>query len=216
MATELARLLPDGVLAADADTGLGSLPRFLGAASSDLDAGSEPSGETDLLLRRTVNGLWVLPRDSGTRLREHPDTATLQTTLAANSRRFSTAVIDCGVGIRTQLNQALIGKSHGLILVAPATGPGIDSINGALEWFAETGHTGLPARTVIALVEHSPEQNADQAKDQLSPNGPPVIAVPFDADLAEGKPLDAVQVSAAVQDAVARITYEVFSRALHA
>ena len=80
VATELARHGTDGVLAAD--TGLGSLPGWLGLPAM---AGSSA---------RTDNGLWGLPRDCSSQFGVPLDTQPIQTSLTTNSERVSTAVIE--------------------------------------------------------------------------------------------------------------------------
>ncbi|WP_019632902.1 MinD/ParA family ATP-binding protein [Actinomadura atramentaria] len=221
LATQLARHRGDRVLAMDADAELGSLPLRLGVRSEqslfDL-AKRQPRSfeEAAQYLARTETGLWVLSSTRGGRIAGEFTIETFQAALAAISRYFAAAVVDCGAGILTELHRGILGQTHGLVLVTPATADGALSARGALEWFAGNGQQALLSRTVIAMVTHAPQVGADleRAREMLSAWGLPLVLVPYDRHLAAGGSLDLAKLGEATLAAAGLIAAEAFARAL--
>ncbi|MEU5876591.1 hypothetical protein [Spirillospora sp. NPDC047279] len=221
LSTELARHRTDRVLAMDADAELGSLPLRLGVRSElslfDL-AGQQPRTfeEASRYLTRTNDGLWVLSSTRGGRIAGEFNLETFQSALSTLARYISTAVIDCGAGILTELHRGILSTTHGLVLVTPGTVDGALSARGALEWFANSGQQALMSRTVIAMVMHAPQVGADldRATQMLGAWGLPVVQVPFDRHVAAGAALDLSRIGESTRMAVDRVAYEVFGRAL--
>ncbi|MFG2006601.1 hypothetical protein ACGFNU_46390 [Spirillospora sp. NPDC048911] len=221
LATQLARHRTDRVLAMDADAELGSLPLRLGVRSElslfDL-AAQQPRSfeEAARYLMRTNDGLWVLSSTRGGRIAGEFNLETFQTALSSLARYISTAVIDCGAGILTELHRGILSTTHGLVLVTPGTVDGALSARGALEWFANSGQQALMSRTVIAMVMHAPQVGADleRATQMLGAWGLPVVQVPYDRHVAAGAALDLTRIGVATRAAVDRVAYEAFGRAL--
>ncbi|KAB2347849.1 MinD/ParA family ATP-binding protein [Actinomadura rudentiformis] len=221
LATQLARHRTDRVLAMDADAELGSLPLRLGVRSElslfDL-AAQQPRTfeEAAQYLMRTNDGLWVLSSTRGGRIAGEFNLETFQSALSSLARYISTAVIDCGAGILTELHRGILSTTHGLVLVTPGTVDGALSARGALEWFANSGQQALMSRTVIAMVMHAPQVGADleRATQMLGAWGLPVVRVPYDRHVAAGAALDLSRIGEATRSAVDRVAYEAFGRAL--
>ncbi|GAA2615753.1 MinD/ParA family protein [Actinomadura fulvescens] len=221
LATQLARHRADRVLAMDADAELGSLPLRLGVRSElslfDL-AAQQPRTfeEAARYLMRTNDGLWVLSSTRGGRIAGEFNLETFQTALSSLARYISTAVVDCGAGILTELHRGILSTTHGLVLVTPGTVDGALSARGALEWFANSGQQALMSRTVIAMVMHAPQVGADleRAAQMLGAWGVPVVRVPYDRHVAAGAALDLTRIGEATRAAVDRVAYEAFGRAL--
>ncbi|WP_245623297.1 MinD/ParA family ATP-binding protein [Spirillospora albida] len=208
VATELARHRADRVLAADADAELGSLPLRLGVRPqlSLFDLAAQPPRtfeEAERFLTRTPHGLYVLSSTRGGRIAGEFTLDTFQTALSAVSRYVAATVVDCGAGILTEVNRGVIAGSHGLVLVTPGTVDGALSARGALEWFAANNQQELLPRSIIAMVSHAPQVDADlrRAHEMLTAWGLPVVFVPYDRQLATGGPVDVDRVSAAARTA---------------
>ncbi|WP_243723480.1 MinD/ParA family protein [Actinomadura sp. 7K507] len=223
LATELALNRADRVLAADADAELGSLPLRLGVNPQlslfDLAAHNPNTfQEAEGFLTRTQHGLYVLSSTRGGRIAGEFTLETFQTALSSVSRYVAATVVDCGAGILTEVNRGVVTSSHGLVLVTPGTVDGALSARGALEWYAANDLGGLLSRTVIAMVAHAPQVNADlqRAQQMLAAWGLPVVFVPYDRHLATGSSVEVAKVSAAARTAVTRVVHEVFSRSLAA
>nr|WP_237417964.1 MinD/ParA family protein [Actinomadura rayongensis] len=221
LATELARHRADRVIAMDADAELGSLPLRLGVRPEqslfDLAARQPRTfDEAAQYLARTEAGLWVLSSTRGGRIAGEFTIETFQAALAAISRYFAAAVVDCGAGILTELHRGILGQTHGLVLVTPATADGALSARGALEWFAGNGQQALLSRTVIAMVTHAPQVGADleRAREMLAAWGLPIVLVPYDRHLAAGGSLDMTKIGEATRGAAGLIASEAFARAL--
>ncbi|POM26837.1 CobQ/CobB/MinD/ParA nucleotide binding domain protein [Actinomadura rubteroloni] len=221
LATELARHRADRVIAMDADAELGSLPLRLGVRPEqslfDLAARQPRTfDEAAQFLARTEAGLWVLSSTRGGRIAGEFTIETFQAALAAISRYFAAAVVDCGAGILTELHRGILGQTHGLVLVTPATADGALSARGALEWFAGNGQQALLSRTVIAMVTHAPQVGADleRAREMLAAWGLPIVLVPYDRHLAAGGSLDMTKIGEATRPAAGLIASEAFARAL--
>ncbi|MEV4257443.1 AAA family ATPase [Spirillospora sp. NPDC049652] len=221
LASELARHRQDRVVAIDADAELGSLPLRLGivpqlslfelaqAAPSTFD-------EVARFLSRTSEGLWVLSSTRGGRMSREFDIQTFQRALSSVSRFVSAAVVDCGAGILTGVNQEIIAQTHALVLVTPGTVDGALSARGALEWFANNGRQHVFQRAVVAMVSHAPQINADlgRAEEMLTAWGLPVVHVPYDRQVATGAALDLDKVGGATRQAATKVVYQAFARSL--
>ncbi|TDD65744.1 MinD/ParA family protein [Actinomadura rubrisoli] len=213
----------DRVIAVDADPGLGSLPLRLGVnAPSSLRhlvaARPQTWDETAAYLGRTQEGLFVLPATSRGMVAVELDHQTFQTATAQLGRYFSTSVIDCGGGLSGELQRGILAGAHAQVFVAPGTVDGALSARAALNWFAQTGLTALLYRTVIALVAHTPNPDADleRARQMLSVGGFPVVQIPFDRHLALGISIAPERVGAATRAAATRVAADAFVRALDA
>ncbi|RMI32536.1 hypothetical protein EBO15_41840 [Actinomadura harenae] len=221
LASELARHRQDRVLAIDADAELGSLPLRLGLVPQlslfEL-AQANPStfDEVSKFLSRTSEGLWVLSSTRGGRMTREFDVPTFQRALSSVSRFVSAAVVDCGAGILTDVNQGIIAQTHALVLVTPGTVDGALSARGALEWFANNGRQHVFQRAVVAMVSHAPQVNADlgRAEEMLTAWGLPVVQVPYDRQVATGAALDLDKVGGATRQAATKVVYQAFARSL--
>ncbi|MCP2343612.1 nucleotide-binding protein [Actinomadura rupiterrae] len=221
LASELARHRQDRVVAIDADAELGSLPLRLGLVPqlslTDL-AQASPStfDEVSRFLSRTSEGLWVLSSTRGGRMSQEFSIQTFQRALSSVSRFVSAAVVDCGAGILTEVNQGIIAQTHALVLVTPGTVDGALSARGALEWFANNGRQHVFQRAVVAMVSHAPQINADlgRAQEMLTAWGLPVVHVPYDRQVATGAALDLDKIGGATRQAATKIVYQAFARSL--
>ncbi|RFU39482.1 hypothetical protein DZF91_22260 [Actinomadura logoneensis] len=221
LASELARHRQDRVVAIDADAELGSLPLRLGIVPQlslfEL-AQASPSTfeEVSRFLSRTPEGLWVLSSTRGGRMSREFDVPTFQRALSSVSRFVSAAVVDCGAGILTGVNQEIIAQTHALVLVTPGTVDGALSARGALEWFANNGRQHVFQRAVVAMVSHAPQINADlgRAQEMLTAWGLPVVHVPYDRQVATGAALDLDKVGGATRQAATKVVYQAFARSL--
>jgi MinD-like ATPase involved in chromosome partitioning or flagellar assembly len=220
IATVLTRYRQDRVLAADADSGLGSLPLRMGVqpgrSLQDLARGHPRSWEEAArFLAQSADGLWVLSNTSGGRIGAELEIETFRSATGEMSRYFSAIIIDCGAGLLPELQRGILAESHAQVLVTPATADGALSARGALDWMAENGFGALLPRTVVALVTHTPHEDADleRAQHMLSAGDMTVVHVPYDRHLAGGTPIDLSMTSEAAQSAATWIAAEVFSRA---
>lgn len=223
MATMITQIRQDRVLAADADSGLGSLPLRLGV-QTDLSlqelARARPRSwdEAARFLARSADGLWVLSNTSRGRIGAELEIDTFRAATGEMSRYFSAIVIDCGAGLLPELQRGILSEAHAQVLVTPATVDGALSARGALDWMAGNGFGALLPRTVVTLVTHTPHEDADleRAQHLLSAGGIPVVHVPYDRHLAGGTPIDLPMTGEAARFAATRIAAEVFSRAASA
>ncbi|WP_051468235.1 hypothetical protein [Actinomadura oligospora] len=221
VASELARHRQDRVVAIDADAELGSLPLRLGIVPQlslfELaQANPTTFDEVARFLSQTSEGLWVLSSTRGGRMSREFDVPTFQRALSSVSRFVSAAVVDCGAGILTEVNQGIIAQTHALVLVTPGTVDGALSARGALEWFANNGRQHVFQRAVVAMVSHAPQINADlgRAQEMLTQWGLPVVHVPYDRQVATGAALDLDKVGGATRQAATKIVYQAFARSL--
>ncbi|MEV5570971.1 AAA family ATPase [Spirillospora sp. NPDC052269] len=221
LASELARHRQDRVVAIDADAELGSLPLRLGIVPQlslfELaQANPATFDEAARFMSQTPEGLWVLSSTRGGRMSREFDVPTFQRALSSVSRFVSAAVVDCGAGILTGVNQEIIAQTHALVLVTPGTVDGALSARGALEWFANNGRQHVFQRAVVAMVSHAPQINADlgRAEEMLTQWGLPVVHVPYDRQVATGAALDLDKVGGATRQAAAKIVYQAFARSL--
>jgi MinD-like ATPase involved in chromosome partitioning or flagellar assembly len=220
IATVLTRYRQDRVLAADADSGLGSLPLRMGVQTSlslqDL-ARARPRSWEDAarFLAQSPDGLWVLSNTSGGRIGTELEIAAFRAATGEMSRYFSAIIIDCGAGLLPELQRGILAEAHAQVLVTPATVDGALSARGALDWMAGNGFGALLPRTIVALVTHTPHEDADleRAQHMLSAGGMTVVHVPYDRHLAGGTPIDLSMTSEAAHSAATRIAAEAFSRA---
>jgi MinD-like ATPase involved in chromosome partitioning or flagellar assembly len=219
-ATVLTQVRQDRVLAADADSGLGSLPLRMGV-QTDLSlqdlARARPRSweETSRFLAHSADGLWVLSNTSRGRIGVELEIDTFRTATGELSRYFSAMVIDCGAGLLPELQRGILAEAHAHVLVTPATVDGALSARGALDWMAGNGFAALLPRTIVTLVTHTPHEDSDleRARHMLSAGGMTVVHVPYDRHLASGTPIDLALAGEATQNATTRIAAEVFSRA---
>ncbi|HEX6471532.1 MAG TPA: MinD/ParA family protein [Streptosporangiaceae bacterium] len=220
MATMITQIRQDRVLAADADSGLGSLPLRMGVQAElslqDL-ARARPRSWEDAtrFLARSAGGLWVLSNTSRGRIGTELEIEAFRAATGEMSRYFSAIVIDCGAGLLPELQRGILAEAHAQVLVTPATVDGALSARGALDWMAGNGFGGLLPRTVVTLVTHTPHEDADldRAQHMLSAGGIPVVHVPYDRHLAGGSPIDLPMTGEAARNAAIRIAAEVFGRA---
>jgi MinD-like ATPase involved in chromosome partitioning or flagellar assembly len=223
MATMIAQVRQDRVLAADADSGLGSLPLRMGVQAElslqDL-ARARPRSwdEAARFLAHSAEGLWVLSNTSRGRIGAELEIEAFRAATGEMSRYFAAIVIDCGAGLLPELQRGILGDSHAQVLVTPATVDGALSARGALDWMAGNGFSVLLPRTVVTLVTHTPHEDADleRAQHMLSAGGIPVVHVPYDRHLAGGTPIDLPMTGEAARNAATRIAAEVFGRAASA
>ncbi len=211
----------DRVIAVDADPGLGSLPLRLGVNAPGslrhLTAARPQSWEEIVAsLARTPEGLFVLPAAPRGVVAGTLDHGLVQQALGRLSRYFAAAVIDCGGGLTAELQQGLLAGAHAQIFVVPGTVDGALSARAALNWFAQNGHGPLLHRTVVALVAHTPNPDADlqRAKQMLSAGGLPVTQIPFDRHLAAGISIAPERVGASTQAAATLVASSAFARSL--
>ncbi|MWA07192.1 MinD/ParA family protein [Actinomadura sp. LD22] len=214
---------PDRVLAIDADPGLGSLALRIGvsAPSSVRDlAAARPHTweETAAHLGRTPEGLFVLPAAPKGALADDLDHATFQHGTGRLGRYFSTTVIDCGGGLVSDLQRGILHGAHAQVFVTPGTPDGALSARAALNWMALNGLGPLLQRTVIALVSHTPNPDADldRAARLLGSGTLPVTLLPFDRHLAAGIAIAPERISMPAQAAATRLAADVFTRSLSA
>jgi MinD-like ATPase involved in chromosome partitioning or flagellar assembly len=223
MATMITQIRQDRVLAADADSGLGSLPLRMGVQTElslqDL-ARARPRSwdEAARFLARSADGLYVLSNTSRGRIGAELEIDAFRAATGEMSRYFAAIVIDCGAGLLPELQRGILAEAHAQVLVTPATVDGALSARGALDWMAGNGFGALLPRTVVTLVTHAPHEDADldRAHHMLSAGGIPVVHVPYDRHLAGGTPIDLPMTGEAARLAAARIAAEVFSRAASA
>jgi MinD-like ATPase involved in chromosome partitioning or flagellar assembly len=209
----------DRVLAADADSGLGSLPLRMGVqpgmSLQDL-ARARPRSweEAARFLTQSPDGLWVLSNTSGGRIGAELEIETFRAASGEMSRYFSAIIIDCGAGLLPELQRGILAEAHAQVLVTPATVDGALSARGALDWMAGNGFGALLPRTIVALVTHTPHEDADleRAQHMLSAGGMTVVHVPYDRHLAGGAPIELSMTSEGAQNAAMRIAAEAFSR----
>lgn len=219
-ATMITQIRQDRVLAADADSGLGSLPLRMGV-QTDLSlqdlARARPRSweEAARFLARSSGGLYVLSNTSRGRIGAELEIDTFRSATGEMSRYFSAIIIDCGAGLLPELQRGILAEAHAQVLVTPATVDGALSARGALDWMAGNGFGALLPRTVVTLVTHTPHEDADleRAQHMLSAGGIPVVHVPYDRHLAGGTPIDLPMTGEAARHAATRIAAEVFSRA---
>lgn len=214
---------PDRVLAIDADPGLGSLALRIGvnAPSSLRDlAAARPQSweETAAHLGRTPEGLFVLPAAPKGTVADDLDHATFQHGTGRLGRYFSTTVIDCGGGLVSELQRGILHGAHAQVFVTPGTPDGALSARAALNWMALNGYGPLLQRTVVALVSHTPNPDADldRAAHLLQSGTLPVTLLPFDRHLAAGIAIAPERVSMPTHAAATRIAADVFTRSLSA
>jgi MinD-like ATPase involved in chromosome partitioning or flagellar assembly len=219
-ATMLMQVRQDRILAADADSGLGSLPLRMGV-QTDLSlqdlARSRPRSwdEASRFLAHSADGLWVLSNTSRGRIGAELEIDTFRTATGELSRYFSAMVIDCGAGLLPELQRGILAEAHAHVLVTPATVDGALSARGALDWMAGNGFAALLPRTIVTLVTHTPHEDADleRARQMLSAGGMTVVHMPYDRHLASGTPIDLGLAGEATQSATTRIAAEMFGRA---
>jgi MinD-like ATPase involved in chromosome partitioning or flagellar assembly len=220
-ATLIAQYRQDRVLAIDSDSGLGSLPLRTGINAEwslhDFVAANTRSWEeTSRYLDRTPNGLWVLSSTSGGRIGADLTLAAFQAAAGQMSRYFACMVIDCGAGLLAELQRGVLAEAHAQVMVTPGTADGALSARGALDWMVRNGYEQLVARTVIALVTHTPHVDAHlgRAAQMLSAGGVPVVHVPYDRHLAAGTAIDPERIAQTTRSAAIQIAVEAFNRAL--
>ncbi|MFC6882889.1 MULTISPECIES: MinD/ParA family ATP-binding protein [Actinomadura] len=211
----------DRVVAIDADPGLGSLSLRLGvggARSLRELATARPRtwDETAAYLAHTPENLWVLPATPQGVVGDELDHEIFRAGAGKLSRYFSASVIDCGAGLVSGLTQSIIAGAHAQVFVVPGTGDGALSARAALEWFARNGYRPLLTRTVIALVTHTPNPDADvdRARQMLGSGGLPVITIPYDRHLAAGIAIAPERLGTPARDAATHIAAEAFVRSL--
>ncbi len=219
----IAQYRQDRVLAVDADAGLGSLPLRLGIRTErslhDLHGfGARSFEEAAPFLGRTADGLWVLSGTTGGQIAHELDLATYKATAGRLSRYFSAMVIDCGAGVLPELQRGILADAHAQVLVTSGTVDGALSAQGALEWQARNGYQHLLARTIIALVTHTPHVDADLTRGAqlLSGGGMPVVHMPYDRHLATGAAADPARIGQETRAAAIRVATEAFARAASA
>jgi MinD-like ATPase involved in chromosome partitioning or flagellar assembly len=218
IATLMAQRREDRVLTVDADSEFGSLPLRLGVVAEksmhDL-ASVQPRSWEEIsgYLNQVAQRLWVLSGTTGGLGREL-DLDTFRAAFGGLGRYFSASVIDCGAGILGGLQRGILATAHAQVLVTPATVDGALSARSAVEWFNANGNGELLSRTVIALVTHTPHDDADisQVQDMLSAGGLTVIHVPYDRHLATGTSIDTDRIGVATRAAATRIAATVFAR----
>jgi MinD-like ATPase involved in chromosome partitioning or flagellar assembly len=192
LATALAGGRNDRVLAVDAAPGLGSLALRAGVSSPrSVTALSRAAPlrnfeEAEPHFGRADSGLWLLtgsPDDA-----DEPDPPTYQAAVAALSRFFAVLVTDCGPGTSSGLNREILADAHALALVTPATVDGLVSAYSELGWLRGPP-AALAARTVVVLVNHSPQADGVDLKRgsrALASQGVRVARFPYDRSLAAG------------------------------
>ncbi|GGV26605.1 hypothetical protein GCM10010182_56680 [Actinomadura cremea] len=210
----------DRVVAIDADSTHGSLPRRLGVAGRGSIrhlAAARPGSWNELSghLARTSDGLFVVPASHGD-ASSGLEPETFQRGAGRLSRYFSAAIIDSGGGLDTNLHRGILTGAHAQVFVAPSTVDGALSARAALQWFGENGFGHLLPRTVVALVAHRSKTDLGKAMETLSGCGVPVAHVPFDRHLAADGTLDLDRVGAPAHAAIMEIACASFSRSLDA
>lgn len=215
----LAARRPDPVLAADADLVTGSLTARLGLAPSrslpDLAAAVEAEGDPAAaalvaLLPRTDFGLWLVPGAAGGAV------ADLRTLVRALSGRFAVQVLDCGPELTLGNAVDLLVDAHAVVLVVPATADGLRSTVREVErfWRSEQGRSAL-SRAVVALNPVTTPAAVDRSRAgaAMEPFGIPVVALPHDAHLATGGPIEASALAAETVAVATRLAAVVMDRA---
>jgi MinD-like ATPase involved in chromosome partitioning or flagellar assembly len=165
IAAAFARYRQDRVLALDLDPEFGSLPLRLGVRSggaggsaADLtrvDVRTASFEEIEPRLERLGERLWALPGSRDVLGSGRLDAAAYRSAGLPLSRFFGVTIADCGTGMRTDLNRAVLAGTHAQVLVAPATREGAESARDALGGLAVNNLHALVPRTVVVFTVHS-------------------------------------------------------------
>ncbi|WP_412738461.1 MinD/ParA family protein [Krasilnikovia sp. MM14-A1259] len=229
LATTLAGLRPDPVLAVDADPEPGSLPLRLGplgaAVRTGGDRGIGEVSEFDRVasaLQRTQTGVWLW-RDayasSLQRLDELAAAKLLRDRQRFLSRFFAVQLTDCGPGLGGAGNHTVIADAHTVVVAGTATLDGVHGVDTGLQRLLIDGGPQLLARCVVVLtttVAGPLGVDLDDAVARLSRYGPAVLVLPHDRQLALGAAIDVARLSVGVRQESVRIAAAVMDRAVRA
>jgi MinD-like ATPase involved in chromosome partitioning or flagellar assembly len=196
----------DRALALDAELNLGSLAWRLGIPPGVTLADVGPPVLTGRLaagdqIERAVprhpGGLWVLPGPPPESAAGIPPTGPLECARVL-SRHFGVTVIDCGAGLSSRTNLAVLADAHAVLLVTHAT---IDGVRSAELGLRQLGASldGFGGRAVAVLVSMNPRTEGldlTAAQAALAPYAADVIRLPYDRHLAAGGSIQPDQLAA--------------------
>ncbi|GAA4059494.1 MinD/ParA family protein [Actinomadura miaoliensis] len=216
----------DRVLAVDVDPDWGSLPLRLGVrhrhALADVQAALAGAGsfeDVEPYLTSAGDRLWVLPANRG-HMGDSPLTAEIYEHNAVPlTRFFGVTIIDCGSGMRGELQQAVLAGAHAVVLATPATPDGARTAGRALDLVAASGLGHLIARTVVVFTVKSPHTrktlDLDGAAAILADVGAGAVRLDYDRHLASTSTLDPRRLAHSTRTTAIRIAAETLQRALH-
>jgi MinD-like ATPase involved in chromosome partitioning or flagellar assembly len=229
LATTLAGLRPDPVLAIDADIEAGSLPLRLGPLGDGVrtgsDRGIDQASEFDRVtrgLRRTVTRVWLWRQAHAATLHRVGEAAAvdlLRDRQRYLSRFFAVLITDCGPGLRGAVNRVVIGDAHAIVVAGTATLDGVHGVDTALRHLAADGDRHLLGRCVVTITTTTASPlgvDLNDAVTLLQGYGVPVIVFPHDRQLALGGPIDIHRLSGGVRTASVRLAAAVMDRAVTA
>lgn len=229
LATTLAGLRPDPVLAVDADTEPGSLPLRLGplgdGVRTSADRGIDQAREFDRVTRglhRTVSRVWLWRQAHAATLHRVGEAAAVELLRDRQrylSRFFAVLVTDCGPGLTNSVNRVVIGDAHAIVIAGTATLDGVHGVDTALQRLATGGGPLLLGRCVVTITTTNPGPlgvNLDDAVARFQAYGAPVIVFPHDRQLALGGPIDVSRLSGGARAASVRLAAAVMDKAVAA
>jgi MinD-like ATPase involved in chromosome partitioning or flagellar assembly len=196
----------DRVLALDADLNLGSLAWRLGippdvtladVGPPVLTGGLTTGDQIEWAIPRHPSGLWVLPGPPPDRAAGIPPTGPLECARAL-SRYFGVTVIDCGAGISSLTNMAVLADAHAVLFVTHATLDGVRSAELGLRHLGAS-LDGFGGRAVAVLVSTNPRTEGldlTAARAALARYAADVIRLPYDRHLAAGGSIQVDQLAA--------------------
>ncbi len=227
LATTLAGLRRDPVLAVDADADAGSLPLRLGPMGVGVrtagDGGIAQASVFDQVARyldRTVTGVWLWRRAlSGSLARQDEARAALlmRDRVRFLNRYFAIVVADLGAGMHGAVNWTMLADSHTVVLTGTATVDGVLGAEAALRRLGDDHGPGLLGRSLLVLSRPVPGPlgvDLPRAVTRLERFGAPVVLLPYDRHLALGGAIDPRRIGAATRAASLRIAATVMDRAV--
>lgn len=229
LATTLAGLRPDPVLAVDADTEPGSLPLRLGplgdGVRTSADRGIDQASEFDRVTRglhRTITRVWLWRQAHAATLHRLGEAAAvdlLRDRQRYLSRFFAVLVTDCGPGLTSPVNRVVIGDAHAIVVAGTATLDGVHGVDTALQRLAADGGPHLLSRCVVTITTTTASPlgvDLDDAVARLQAYGVPVVVFPHDRQLALGGPIDVHRLSSGVRAASVQLASAVMDKAVTA
>lgn len=201
IAAAFARYRQDRVLALDLDPEFGSLPLRLGARSggsaADLtrvDVRTASFEEIEPRLERLGERLWALPGSRDVLGSGRLDAAAYRSAGLPLSRFFGVTIADCGAGMGTDLNRAVLAGTHAQVLVTPATQEAAESARDALGGLGVNSLHALAPRTVVVFTVRSRPGartfDLAGARTMLRGAGAEAALLHYDGHLAVGATID--------------------------
>ena len=120
------------------------------------------------------------------------DTGDFQKALGILQEHYAVVVVDCGIGLKTELIRSVLAEAGAVVVVTSASIDAMHETRDALAWLRNAGYQRLLDTAVLAINRTEagrPNVDVAQAIEQFSREIRPdrIFELPFDRHLHEGK-----------------------------